>query len=227
MTFSVLVQLFERGPWLSAGAFCYLDYAFDWKSAIMNFIHLFWDFVSWWDANKINAASTVVIAFLTISLMISTRAQWKVSHRNFIATHRPKVIVRFVIGPTVSKEGTTAHVTVVNIGETDATIFAVGLDLPYQWMRDEYAPPGLQASPKDIPHIILRSGQMHTFKVVSRVPQTEFDARIGQGQKLAVVGAVRYRDDNGVERESGFLWDHEPARYRFVRSTDPEWHYQD
>lgn len=185
------------------------------------------EFLHWWDADKINATSAVAIALFTLSLMLSTKAQWKVAHQNFIATHRPKIIVRFVQGPALGKSGTTAYVTAVNIGETTATIFAVGLDLSYQWHRDDWAPPGLNASPEPIEEIVLQSGQQHTFKVVSRVSDHEFDARLGMGQKLVVVGVIRYRDGNGVERETGLLWDHESDRHRFTRSTDPEWHYQD
>jgi hypothetical protein len=185
----------------------------------------------------ITAIATVVIAAFTCALFISTREQGKLtfqalglSRKEFIATHRPRVIVRFIQGPFDDAEGHQfIWVTIVNIGVNPATVEAFGCDLARRNHMRQWVIPGLDASPKAIPPIILISGQRHTFLVTAKNPFTDnekfADAR--GAQQLCAVGAIRYTDGNGIVRETGFFRTFDKSSEAFVASKNDEEEYQD
>ena len=114
----------------------------------------------------------------------------------------------------------------MNIGINPATVEAVGCDLarrnsmkPWQWDI-----PGMDASPKTIPAIILISGQRHTFTITAKY---ETFSNTRDAQEICAVGAIRYRDDDGVVRESGFFRVYNKSSGTFVASKNEEEEYQD
>jgi len=175
------------------------------------------------------AVFTVVLAFVTRRQAILTRKGIELANAEFIATHRPKIIVRFIQGAFY--EGIDEHqfvwITIANIGETRAVIEAIGGDLARR-IGNEWLPPGLDAYAKPIAPITLESGQRHVFKVQARTPTT--DATIfqeaTQNVELCAVGVIQYRDGNGRLLETAFLRiDSGPEG--FVPSKNPEDEYQD
>src|SRR5439155_17726172 len=82
---------------------------------------------TWWERATTDpvAVFTLVLAFSTIGLWIATvglylagEGQLKLARQEFIATHRPRVIVRFVQGPLADDNGYQfVGVTFVNVGE--------------------------------------------------------------------------------------------------------------
>jgi hypothetical protein len=170
----------------------------------------------------ITALASLVIAAFTGTLWIATSRQGQLTlnslelaRKEFISTHRPRVIVRFIQGPMNDANGNEfVSVTIVNVGGSPATIDAVGADRARRNSRGEWAPPGLNATPKNIHPVSLISGQRHTFNVTAKTPSAdpETAADTLNGHELCVVGAVNYMDGNRVSRETGFFRIYDESR---------------
>jgi hypothetical protein len=123
--------------------------------------------------DALTAIATVFIALFTFTLwhstdrmMAATQTAVDLARRDFIATHRPRVIVRYIEGPFYDDDGhRIAFVTLVNTGASDALIEA-GTDLALRRDEDDkWEPPGLDAGLKTIEPIVLTCGQRHVIKV--------------------------------------------------------------
>jgi hypothetical protein len=156
----------------------------------------------------------------------------ELGNREFIATHRPKVIVRYIQGPFHGEHGKGfIWVTVVNTGINAATIEAFGADLARRMDETEkWAAPGLDASAKRIEPIVLTCGQRHVFRVAAKTTVGDdeiFRDAIGDSQ-LCAVAEFRYRDGHGVVRDTGFFRAWSEVDERFILSDhDAEMEYQD
>jgi hypothetical protein len=146
--------------------------------------------------------------------------------------------VRYIQGPLENEEGCQFYwVTFVNIGTNRAIIEAFGADLAKRSDEtDRWAPPGLDAEPKEIiAPIVLACGQRHVFTVTARkVPEalalaaTQIFRESVVNHQLCAVGVIRYRDGNGVSRDTGFFRVLDEGRRSFVLSEhDSEMEYQD
>jgi hypothetical protein len=159
------------------------------------------------------------------------------ARQQFITTHRPKIIVRFIQGPFVETDGgpQIIWVTVANIGVNKAKILEWGADLARRRGKN-WVTPGLDAGPKTIAPILLISGQRHVFKVLAKIPYTDaqifadaFDdhANATEREELCALGAIRYADENNIVRETGFFRVYHPASETFVPSENTGEEYQD
>jgi len=160
-------------------------------------------------------SATVVLAIATVALVI--------------ATHRPKVIVRFIQGPVVDEKMTRfAYVNVVNVGVNPAIIEEFGGDIAYRNAYD-WLPPGLDASPKKVASVTLASGQRHMFTVSARNPVTDVDifAETTLARFICVVGSIKYRDGQGVVRETAFFRTYDESNDTLIVSEKSEEEYQD
>jgi hypothetical protein len=190
----------------------------------------------------VTAVATAIIAIFTIVLVRVTGRQARLTtaalnlaRQEFVATHRPRVVVRYIQGPNEDREGRQFYwVTFVNIGANPAIIEAFGADLAKR--SDEtgrWAPPGLDAEPKEISPIVLTSGQRHTFIVTARdLPEALVEIQIFRegvnDYQLCAVGVIRYSDGNGVARDTGFFRVLDDEGNSFVLSEhDSEMEYQD
>jgi hypothetical protein len=133
----------------------------------------------------------------------------KLAREEFIATHRPRVIVRFIQGPFHDDGGHEfMWLTFANVGETTATITAIGGDLARRnASTGAWRPPGLDASPKPVTPITLESGDRHFVTVTAKAPISDIEL-FGDATgtyELCAVGSVRYQDGNGRTRETAFF----------------------
>lgn len=208
-------------------------------SAIMGTI------VNWW-ANTFDKPDSYVALFTgllfvsTVMLWLSTRGLFKVTKQTvklareeFVASHRPRIRVRFVQGPWDETDGhKVAHITLVNTGETQATIYESGCDLARREIPERgggWLPPGLTASPQPIDPIRLDSGQRLTITVRTKKPDGEaelFGYAVGN-HELCIVGAIKYRDDNGISRETAFFRIDRQMGGSLRTSENPEDEYED
>jgi hypothetical protein len=189
---------------------------------------------------EIVALFTAILTLSTIALWWSTRKLWRagneqfeLARQEFIATHRPRIIVRFIQGPFQEDDRRFIFITFVNIGDSEATIQAIGADLAI-WRiggtdGGHWDPPGLEATPVDLdPVISLASGQRHTVRIISRGPWGDSQIWADTHDQIQTVarGAIEYRDGNGVLRETGFcrILD---SFGTFHASKNPEEEYQD
>jgi hypothetical protein len=200
---------------------------------------VFWAVVDFLQAynGAVTAIATVFIGIFTLVLARVTGHQARLtrdsialSRQDFVATHRPRVIVRFVGAIDYDdqpREFVPLHV--VNIGINDAIILEFGGDLARRDEDGTWLTPGADGAPTKIIPIKLTSGQRHVFQVLSRDSFGDAqiaDDAIGRTQ-ICVFGAFRYSDENNIVRETGFfrVWSNESRH--FVPSTDPGEEYQD
>jgi hypothetical protein len=183
--------------------------------------------------NLILAFSTVGLWVATISLYRAGNKQLELGRQEFIATHRPRVIVRFIQGPFPGLPDGDGRqfiwVTFANIGETPATIETFGCGLNWRDEKGSWDPPGMLASPKDIPHLVLATGEGCFFVVKAANPYGDGDIfrSTTDQSELCAVGRVQYRDENGVIRETAFFRIYDDESEAFIPSKNPEDEYQD
>jgi hypothetical protein len=180
----------------------------------------------------ITAVASLIIAAFTGTLWIATIQQGQLTfasldlaRKEFISTHRPHVIVRFIQGPFRDPtDREFISVTIVNVGTNPATIEAFGGDVARRNKKGEWLPPGLNATPKNIRPVTLISGQRHTFTVTTKDPYT---TAADTFDELCAVGAVNYRDGNRASRETGFFRIYDESCKRFIAPKNTEFEYQD
>jgi hypothetical protein len=176
-----------------------------------------------------NSAEKQVRAMRAISIRqdIRTEESIRLARRDFIATHRPRVGVAFIQGPFVKDSRQFVWVTVANNGGSDAIIHEWGCDLVRrkgkQWLT------GIDGSPQKIERISLISGQRHFFEVFAKAAYDEeaaiFEEALDEVE-TCVIGAIRYVDENGTMRETGFFRTFHTLGEKFIPSENPEDEYQ-
>jgi hypothetical protein len=181
-----------------------------------------------------NGAWIIAVAALVIATV-----QARLANKGFRATHRPRVVVRFIEGPTVdaTTDLGTALVTLANIGVSWAEIIAVRCDLAFRDKNLQWLPPGLDTAMelKPVVPVHLISGGRHIVPAYSRSGEdvsfsfdltgvTTFDPPTDQ---LCIVGEVRYRDKNRVTRDMGFFRIYNPKNGNWIRDKDSDHEYQD
>jgi hypothetical protein len=185
----------------------------------------------------VTAVATVFICAFTFALVCVTNRQAKLtreainlSNKEFTATHRPRIVIRFIHGPFHDEDGREfIRITFANIGDTEATIYAVGGDLARRNRQSgDWRPPGLDTEPKEISPIALLSGERYEHTITAKKPVSDLDlfGDITDTFELCAVGAVRYRDGNGITRETAFfrIW-HEGEGFKVSKNDQGE--YQD
>jgi hypothetical protein len=175
------------------------------------------------------AAFTIVLARVTGREARLTTDALNLARQEFVANHRPRVILRYIQGPFENEERRQfIWVTFVNIGSNTATIEAFGADLARRWADTEnWALPGVDAEPNEI----SPSGQRHVFTVTAReVSEAELELQIfheaTSDYQLCAVGVIRYRDTVGVARDTGFFRVLKGERF-IISERDSEMEYQD
>jgi hypothetical protein len=175
------------------------------------------------------AGSIVQFYFLNRAEKTS-QALARLAREEFIATHRPRVIVRFIQGPFHNNDGYGFYwATFANVGETAATITEIGGDLARRNTENGvWIIPGLDASPKPVDSVVLESGQRHTVTIVAKGPVSDIDL-FGDATgtfELCAVGCVRYQDSNGRTRETAFFRTNRSGE-GFEASKNKEEEYED
>ncbi len=158
-----------------------------------------------------------------------TRQSIELGNKEFVATHRPRIAVRFIQGPSHDENDCEfVWITLVNKGETDATIVAIGRDLARRKGRGGWLPPGLDADLKPVTPVTLVSGERLVMSAKAQLPtgDKEIFAEAFDASELCAVGCIQYRDGNGRLLETGFLRIHD-GQGNFLPSNNPEDEYQD
>lgn len=175
------------------------------------------------------ASSAVQFYFLNKAEKTS-QALARLAREEFVATHRPRVIVRFLQGPFHNNEDYEFYwATFANIGETAATITEIGGDLARRNIENgSWKSPGLDASPQSVSPVVLESGQRHTVTILAKEPVSDIDI-FGDATgtfELCAVGRVRYEDSNGRTRETAFFRTNRGGE-GFEASQNKEEEYED
>ena len=182
---------------------------------------------------------TIVLAYSTVRLWEATRGLQKSGEQQFLATHRPRVVVRFVQGPAMTENGGLATwITFANSGPNNAKIVSMGHDLGLR--RDgRWIATGIDAELKAVTPFTLGSGDRHTIEVPARQDDI-MDRDIttlwrssrqaivrDRHVRLCLVGEVRYRDDNGTIRHTGYWRVFDPESDRWIPDNESGGEYED
>lgn len=167
------------------------------------------------------------ISFFTFTLAIVSGGQglliWqqmRLGRQEFVATHRPRLRVRSM---QTDGLGGATFLTVANVGETTATITGiVGIfrlrNQAGRWLNGRPDSSKEHAPPKEF--CVLKTGVRHTFLIPMNQPDpAEIDTINRRQEILVAVGTIRYVDEIGTERRTGFCWSFDPGITEFI---DPE-----
>jgi hypothetical protein len=222
----ILFLLLAAAPIWLVGTFCALRS----RGAGANPIQ---ETVSWWErflceitaADYAIALFTFVLAVVTSLLWLSTDKLWKAARGEFIATHRPRIMIRKMeIG-----SGNTVEISfsVVNVGESAAALFEYAVEVRLLDKDNIPAVPKYSArSPLSRTlaageeEVISASYEGDTFSAWFEQSVYEKER---SGNHIFVNGYIRYRDDNGVVRESAFLREYNGSRFEVVHNPDFEY----
>ena len=179
-------------------------------------------------------AATAGLAYLGLKQARLTEKTLKLAGDEFNATHRPKIRVRFIQYQGWDENKIwSAFLTIANIEDTEATIVAIGADIARRNVGDkQWHAPGLDYSSDGHPpppDPILKCGMRRTYGIFSRGPITAHDfeyVRTGQ-MDICAVGEIRYRDESGNIRFTGFYWRWNWESQTFDKTNDTEFSYED
>jgi hypothetical protein len=182
----------------------------------------------------ITAIATVLIGYFTYTLYTTsaeqsllTRESIEFARQEFVATHRPKIIV---YGMEVSLPGDDkprhVHFRYVNAGDTDASVTSIESHIHYS--KGMVVRAGLELRRHDVikQPILVRSGA----NGVAITPDgAGFINLVRSGKEGVVfcVGVIVYRDSNSIERRTGFCrwFDGKSERWKKLEDDDYEYSY--
>lgn len=166
------------------------------------------------------AISSQQTTILGLQTDIATKAH-ALERMQFLANNRPRLRVREItVNPLVADNKVTATVVAANVGNSDATIIAVGVDI-FPRLKNIGNSGTLNAAPlprQDIPPIKI--GQQVTFVVNSSTDITQDTIKRinGNSNDLCFLGIIQYVDGNGEMRLTSFFRIYDSTRKRFVHA---------
>jgi hypothetical protein len=184
---------------------------------------------------SITALATVAIALFTYTLWKSTTEQARVTNEalslardEFIATHRPKIIVRrFQITDKDLPEGKAPKILFIaqNIGDSAATITRVK-SATVTYRIDELIPTDLSFPFHEEFNVTLKSGERELFPVNGAYPLRGVEPMAIRAEKIVLycMGTIEYFDTGGTQRETGFCRRYRPSEDRW-ETVDSEYEY--
>ena len=179
----------------------------------MEWLCAFWNWII--SPDNLTAISTLVIATFTVVLALVGYCQARLIRKSidlaakeFIATHRPRIVLRNV---DVDLAGGNVHYMLVNIGDTKATIVE-------SWIMMEFLPDSNALRPlrsfghDDLGRLVFEAGEMKdlTYVVPGVTGANAADMiRVGIEEGLIsghsfFTGTIVYEDDLRVRRRAVF-----------------------
>jgi hypothetical protein len=181
-------------------------------------------------------------ALVALRTLRAIERQGKIAYKTLVAQFRPKVIVRNVkLDPSSGEEAQEGkqwkvQISLSNTGGTVAHIRSCEASL--YWDKREEPRTSTEVCAETWSPFEMTSGERSDleFEIPSEIgfPITlgveEIDVTekgVEQRVWLMCEGKLKYADDNGAERETGFLWAYLLKTREFTPSTDPDREYAD
>jgi hypothetical protein len=194
---------------------------------------------SWWSrvlSDPVALFTAVLALFSLVLVVVGTwqgvqlRRTVSAMEAEFVATHRPRVILRDAHAPKeTNNEPVEVHYTLVNTGETPATIVASALDLQLITALgfEVEEGPHLEEGRNDVGHVRLAPGESATLTYKARLKWNSnnhdmyhtFDK---PNFGMIFYGHLVYEDDSSrrVRRHTAFRRKYEHSDYRFYLPGD-------
>jgi len=201
--------------------------------------------------SAVTAIATILIAIFTLTLWLSTSRLAELTNdtitlarQEFLASHRPKIVVRRV-SPMTDNEGiaTGVQYSIHNIGDEVATIVAISEKI---WLpaSEENLHPTPPYEPARQVRIKINSGDSQSFMYEEAAPNVRNDLAFrfgymetfnqtlglsgeGGGSGILFLGYIDYLDAAGKKRQTAFLRRFIFETKRFDPITHPDYEYQD
>jgi hypothetical protein len=181
-----------------------------------------------WIATAVIGAYTIVLSRVTGRQAALTRESIDLARQEFIATHRPKIIV---YGVDVKLPGDTGndrqvHFRYVNVGDSEAVVTSISSCIHVA--RKDRPPAGLELHRHTvIRHPILCKSGEHGFAITPDSVSFINLVRSGKPPNEAVfcVGVIAYRDKNDIERLTGFCRRYDGNSERWLQLADHDYEY--
>jgi len=189
------------------------------------------------DPNNVTMLATIAIAAFTGTLWWSTRSMQKatltsieLARAEFTATHRAKIIVQSARLADQGDDDRPAQInlTIVNTGETDATITEYTVQ-PYIQVNDAAFTPYFDRGTPIIPEDMKISlGEPATvIALCEKVDWLRYDEFLSGNAKLFVLGQISYAASDGIRRNTGFcrVYSKETGDWHVVKDSTYEYAY--
>jgi hypothetical protein len=187
----------------------------------------------WLEAHNgaVTTLATIVIAAFTVTLACSIYRLWQATHRDFLSTHRPRIIIHSSGYCSEGRGVIGAIFTYVNAGVAPATITEIGSKI-FLTTREGPRPGG--DDPMSVEQIYdkkLKGGEqaMHTVSSDVRhndiVVQEMRDERGFPSVSAFCIGYIAYVDDLGVGRKTGFCRRYESSTRSWCRVENSDYEY--
>jgi hypothetical protein len=192
-------------------------------------------------STAIIAAFTVILGIFTISLARSTRKAVETAQAEFVASHRPRLIIREIQCLTSrTRQNIELRYVVANIGDTSAEIVESHIEIqevPDGMLRPlqpiEGANPIGRRTVAPGRHIFDECSS--TVSIMSLVVSRMSDQRrlpkgradLNENRAVCFRGFVIYIDRNGIQRRTGFCRVYDSKVERFYPLDDPDYEYAD
>jgi hypothetical protein len=180
-------------------------------------------------AESIAQATRAANAMKEVADAMSKQAT--LAHQSYLATHRPRLRVRFIdCGEPKPNDRPGAVIRIANVGYTDAKIVSIGADI-FRRTGGRTIPGGWSAIPQTVPlNPIAEPSQELLFTVMGGSAVSENNVRrilLGEDE-LCLLGIVIYEDYNGTKRTTSFfrIYDRALVRYRRAKEDDFQADYE-
>lgn len=176
----------------------------------------------------IDALATLLIAAFTGTLWWSTHRLWKATREEFIATHRPRILVHSFHYSSEGADKIGAMFSYVNTGASAATVEAIAGQIAEVFEIPSRAP---SIGPQKLVGKKLAGGEEAMFTISSSLTHKQMvidgeRKRRGHSYLFAVcTGYVAYSDELGIRRKTGFCRRYDPDTRSWLRVENSDYEY--
>jgi hypothetical protein len=191
------------------------------------------------------AVAGLIVAGFTFALWRSTRRMQEITaatldhlRAEFLATHRPQIIVRmgWLVPQSNPSDDVNSHYVVtyqlVNVGTSLAQLVSLSVGEVWDTLADP-KPISVDLSGDEIDRsastTVLTPGEKLPQLHLGSVSKERYFPGIYMAERYEYVffGQIVYEDANHTRRETGFCRRYDAKRKRFVRVDDPDYEYTD
>jgi hypothetical protein len=157
------------------------------------------------------------------------------ARQEFVATHRPRMRIRRIHfdGDATILDPLSATLWVVNVGEAVATIEGIEFGFARKqnggWLNRQMPVLGTGLTALSEPN--CKAGEPKMLGLIRATPPLDAQAKadINSGEhEFCIVGVVRYHDEIGITRETGFCWSYDLRAQDFRKPMgNDEFNYED
>jgi uncharacterized protein (TIGR02588 family) len=178
--------------------------------------------------DSIRITDWIVAAFTAVLGLVACLQLWLL-YRQYVATHRPRLVVRQA--SDVFENGRHfVEFTIANDGGTSAKIVESGAALLLRESGRSLPARPLEETVELVPSQPIRAGKSILVRWQDKWTTKSFGEvrnESGGGTNLFFIGHINYRDGAGTVRRMGFFRQYSWETGRFRNTNDPDFEYAD